>query len=193
MDRLWYRAWSCKGLALQLWYFSGLPNVHLSKSFNQSVRLEGFSNRFKMNHKNWEVWAALPVQAVNNQNDHWLESTYQMQQVRKSIDLLQKSTNLMHCLWKLAYALGFFKVHTHFACTVFSPAYLCWPTLPTQHPQPSVPPQSISVQNHTSGRDHPAIRQWTITCESDSNGDSVRSQSIGCIASIETHISFHRR
>lgn len=36
----------------------------------------------------------------------------QMQQERKSVDLLQKSTNLTNCLWKLDYASGFSRVHT---------------------------------------------------------------------------------
>lgn len=36
----------------------------------------------------------------------------QMQQVRKSSDILQKSTNITDCLWKLDCASGFFRVRT---------------------------------------------------------------------------------
>lgn len=158
MDQIRYRAWSCKRLGLQLCYFLGLPNVYLSKSFDQPVRLEEASNRFKMRHRIWEAWTALPILAVNNQDESCLETTADAvcENKHSSPAEIHKSNKMT-----VKVGLRFFQ-SSHPA---LSPVYLCGPTLPAQLPQTSLPPQRASVQNHTRGRDHPCkCRERTVTC-----------------------------
>lgn len=155
---MWYRAWSCKGLGLQLWYFLGLPNVHLSKAFDQPVRLEEASNRFKMRHRNWEAWTALPILAVNNQDESCLETTSDAACENK-----HSSPAEIHKSNKMTVKVGLrFFQSSHPA---LSPVYLCGPTLPAQLPQTSLPPtKSFCSESHKGQGPSCKCREWTVTC-----------------------------